>query len=71
MRTGIGTKKLAVTFTCNQYGTYMTVWVDGNIVGASANYKLDKISIRKDNKEMQVTINGVSIWVKPKWIKLF
>lgn len=71
MRTAIGTKKLAVTFACDERGIHALVWSDGIIVGVTPSVDSDTVGIYKGKKEVQIVIGGSSFWVKPRWVKVY
>lgn len=71
MKTGIGTKKLAVTFTCDARGVHGVIWSDGDIVGVTPTVNSKTVGIYRTKKEIQIVIGGASFWVKPRWVQVY
>lgn len=71
MRTAIGTKKLAITFACDARGIHGLIVSDGDIVGVTPTVNSKTVGIYRTKKEVQVVIGGTSIWVKPRWTKVY
>lgn len=71
MRTGIGTKKLAINFHPDSKGIYGVIWVDGEIVGVTPTVESKRVHFHKDGKLMQVCVADTSFWVRPKWVQVY